>query len=126
MRLLVKKLLIEVILRWKITMNQVKNKKLGLRYFCRFVTRALTLRPRRRYIYVFRALFGFCSFQVTSYEFWKLGVSSLIFELNFDETERNFWGLNILFYCCTRHQYSEFTHISFFVLFCFVFFEVSN
>ena len=29
--------------------------------FCRFVTRALTLRPRNTYIYVFRAFFGSCN-----------------------------------------------------------------
>ena len=35
------------------TTNQVKTKNLGFRYFWRFVTGALTLRPRIRYIYVF-------------------------------------------------------------------------
>ena len=30
--------------------------------FCRFVTNALTLRPRNTYIYVFGSLFGFCNF----------------------------------------------------------------
>ena len=65
-RLLVKTLLMEIILRLKVAMNQVKAKKLCFGYFCRFVTRALTLRPRNTYIYVFRALCGLCSFSATS------------------------------------------------------------
>ena len=52
-----------------------KDEKIDFSYFYRFVTRALTLRPRNTYIYVFRALFGFCNFQATSCGFWKLGVS---------------------------------------------------
>ena len=39
-----------------------KDEKIDFSYFYRFVTRALTLRPRNTYIYVFRALFGFCNF----------------------------------------------------------------
>ena len=39
-----------------------KDENLYFGYFCRFVTIALTLRPRKMYIYVFRALFGFCNF----------------------------------------------------------------
>ena len=58
-RLLEKTLLMEIILTLKATMNQVKAKKLCFGYFCRFVSRALTLRPRNTYICVFRALFGF-------------------------------------------------------------------
>ena len=34
----------------------------GFEYFCRFVLCALTLRMRNTYIYVFRALLGFCNF----------------------------------------------------------------
>ena len=45
-RLLVKTLLMEIILRLKVALNQVKTKKLCFRYFCRFVTHALTLRPQ--------------------------------------------------------------------------------
>ena len=62
MRLLVKTLLMEIILRLKVTMNQVKTKKLFWGYFCRFVTSALTLRPRNTHSYVFGALSGFCNF----------------------------------------------------------------
>ena len=80
-RLLVKTLLMEIILRLKVTMNQVKTKKLCFGYFCRFVTSALTLRPRNTYI---RALFGFCNFLATSCGFWKLGVSSFSSTLNFE------------------------------------------
>ena len=54
------------LLRLKITMNQVKTDKLGFRYFCRFFTRALTVRKRSTYIYNFPALFGFCIFQAVS------------------------------------------------------------
>ena len=50
------------LLRLKITMNQVKRKKRGVRYFCRFGTRGLTFRPRNSYIHVFRALIGFSNF----------------------------------------------------------------
>ena len=96
MRLLVKALLMEIFLRLKVTMNQVKTKTLGFRYFCRFVTLTLTLRPRNTYIYVFRELFGFCNFQATSCQFWKLGVSSLNFTLNFEQIERDFWRFNVL------------------------------
>ena len=61
-----------------------KDEKYCFGYFCRFVTSALTLRPRNTYIYVFQALFGFCNFSVTSCGFWKLGVSSFSSTLNFE------------------------------------------
>ena len=99
-----KALLMEIFLRLKVTMNQVKTKTLGFRYFCRFVTRALARRLGNTYIYVFRALFGFCNFQATSCEFWKLGVSSLISTLNFEYIERHFWRLNVLVCCCAANQ----------------------
>ena len=41
--------------------ESIKDEKTFFGYFCRFVTR-VTLRPRNTYIYVFRALFGFCNF----------------------------------------------------------------
>ena len=44
----------------------------------------LTLRRRNTYIYVFRALFGYCNFEATSCGFWKLGVSSLHSTLDFE------------------------------------------
>ena len=53
----------EIILRLKVTVNQVKTKKLCFGYFCRFVARVLTLRPRNTYIYVSQALFGFAIFK---------------------------------------------------------------
>ena len=57
-----KTLLMEIILGLKITMNQVTTKKPCFGYFCRFASRALTLRPRKMYIYIFQAFFGFCNF----------------------------------------------------------------
>ena len=39
-----------------------KDEKLGFRFFCIFISRALTLRPRNTYMYVFTALFSLCSF----------------------------------------------------------------
>ena len=51
--LLVKKLLMEFILRKKVTMNQTTDKSGYFGYFHRFLTRALTLRLRNKYIYDF-------------------------------------------------------------------------
>ena len=101
----------EIILRLKVTMNQLKTKKLCFGYFCRFVTSALTLRPRKTYVYVFRALLVFCNFQATSCRFWKLGVNLFSFTLNFEYIERDFWRLHVLICCCTANQYSEITGI---------------
>ena len=53
-------------------------------YFYRFVTSALTLRPRNTYIYIFPALFGVCKFFATFFRFWKLGVNSFCSTLNFE------------------------------------------
>ena len=103
--------LMRMFLKLKITMNKVKMKKLDFRYFCRFGTRALTLRPRNTYIYVFRALFGFCNFQATCCEFSKLGVTYLDSKLNFESIEQVFWRLNVLVCCCAASQYSEITCI---------------
>ena len=47
---------------FKVTMNIVTTKKPSFGIFWRFVTSALTLRPRNTYIYVFRVLFGFFIF----------------------------------------------------------------
>ena len=52
-RLLVKTLLIDIILTLKVTINQLKRKKLCFWVFGRFIIRALTIRPRNMYIYVF-------------------------------------------------------------------------
>ena len=92
-----KTLLMEIFLRLKTTMNQVKTKKLGFEYFCRFGTRALTLRPRNTYVNVFRALFGFCNSQVTCCGFRRLGVSSLNSKLNSESIEQVFWRVNVVF-----------------------------
>ena len=75
MRLLVKALLMGALLRLKIIMTEVRRKKLGWRYFCRFATGVLTLRPKNTYIYVCEALFGSFNFQATSCGFQKLEVS---------------------------------------------------
>ena len=42
--------LMEIILRLKIAMNLVATKKTCFWCFCRFATRALTLRPQKTYI----------------------------------------------------------------------------
>ena len=39
-----------------------KDEKSWFEVFCRFATRALNHRPQNAYIYLFRALFAFCSF----------------------------------------------------------------
>ena len=67
-----------------VNINQVKTKKRNFSYFGGFFTRALTLRPRNTYIYVFRALFGFSNFQATLYKVLKLGVKSQKSKLNFE------------------------------------------
>ena len=90
-------------------MNQVKNKKLCFWHFFEFVTSALTLRPRNRYIYVFGTLFSFCNFLVTSSGFQKAGVCSFSSTLNFEETELDFCCLVLLVCCCAGNQYSELT-----------------
>ena len=66
----------EIILRFNVTMDKVKTKKLCFGYFCRFVTNALTLRMQNTYIYIFEALFSSCNSKTTSNRFGKLGVSS--------------------------------------------------
>ena len=106
-----KTLLIEIFLRLKTTMNQVKTKNLGFRYFCRFGTRSLTLRLRNTYVNVFRALFGFCNFQVTCCGFRKIGVSSLNSKLNSKSIEQVFWRVNVLVCCYAANQDSEITDI---------------
>ena len=93
-----KTLLMEFILRLRVTMDELKSKNFCFEYFCRFVASALILRPWNRYIYVFRGWFGFCNFNFTSCGFQKQGVSSFFSTLNFDEIERGFWGLNVLVY----------------------------
>ena len=80
----------DIILELKVTINQVKTKKLCLWYFYRFVTRALTLRPRNTNIYVFRAVFGFCNIYVTSCWVYKLGVSFLHSTLNSEKKSQLF------------------------------------
>ena len=57
-----KTLSVELILGLKVTMNQVMTKRPCFGYFSRFATRTLTLRPRKTYIYVFQAFFGFRNF----------------------------------------------------------------
>ena len=53
-----KVVLMEIFLRVKINMNEAKTKKLGFRYFRKFLTWAFTPRPRNTYSYGFQALFG--------------------------------------------------------------------
>ena len=63
LRLLLKILLIDILLRLKVIMNQVATKKFCFEYFCEFETRSLNLRERKTCIYSFRALFGFSNFK---------------------------------------------------------------
>ena len=70
LRLQLKMLLTQITLEWKVSM--IKNRVKPFRYFCRFMSGSLTLKPRKTYDYVFRALFGFCNFQATSCFLWKL------------------------------------------------------
>ena len=72
----------EIILWFKVAMDEIKTKKFCFIYFYRFVTSVFTPRPRNMDIYVFQAVFGFCDFLATSCAFWKLGVSSCSFVLN--------------------------------------------
>ena len=57
-----KTLLLGIFLRLKITMNQVKSKKLGFRIFCRIVTPALTLRSEIHISAFFEYYLGFAIF----------------------------------------------------------------
>ena len=65
-----------IIFGLKLTIDEVKRKRVFLGYFCRFISSALILRPRNTYIYVSRVLFLFCKFLITSCGFSKLAVSS--------------------------------------------------
>ena len=82
LRLQLKILLIQIIFERKVSMNQKAEVKPSFRYFCRFMSGSLTLRPRKTHVYVFRALFGFGNFQVTSCFLQKLGTYSLDSTLN--------------------------------------------
>ena len=73
----------EIFLKLKKTMNQEKTKKLGFRYFCKFITCALTLRQQNMYIYVFRALLGFCNFPASFCEFLKASSKLTQFQIKF-------------------------------------------
>ena len=53
LRLLVKMIKVDIILGVKVTTNIAITKKLYFESFCRFVTHALTLIPRKTYMYVF-------------------------------------------------------------------------
>ena len=56
--------------------------KPSFRYPCRFMSGSLALRSQRTFIYVFRALFGFCNIQATFCFLQKLGAYSFHFKLN--------------------------------------------
>ena len=88
-----------------------RQKKLDFWYFCRFIARALNLRPRNTYIYVLKTLFDSFKFQAASCGFWKLGVSSLNSTVNFKEIDRNVSLFNVLVCCCAANRYSGVTSI---------------
>ena len=83
--------------------------KIYFEYFCRFVFKALTLRLRNTYMYVFGVLFGFWKFQTNSCRFQKLGVSSFSSKLNFQFIDQDYWRLHVLVCCCVASQCSEIT-----------------
>ena len=78
-RLQRKMLLIQIILEWKVSMNEKTRLKPSFRYPCRFMSGSLALRLRRTF---FRALFGFCNIQATFCFLQKLGAYSFDFTLN--------------------------------------------
>ena len=61
-RLLLKTLVIQIILKLKVAMAQIKQKNISFGVFCIFVTSALCIRPSNMYIFFFQELFGFCIF----------------------------------------------------------------
>ena len=85
-----------------------KKKKPSFRYFCWFMTRSLTLRLRKRYVYIFRALFAF---SVLSYFLFLIEARNIHLALHLivKETSPFFWRLNLLFCCCAANQYCEIT-----------------
>ena len=99
MLILLQQWLLQIILV-KITLDHFRNegkhaqsynkKKPCFKYFCRFVTRALTLTPRNKYIYVFRAFFVLSISQATCYCFYKLRVKLFRCRLNFEQNEPGF------------------------------------
>ena len=105
-----KTLLREIILRFKVTVNQVKTKKLCFWYFCRFVTSALTLgSPFLEHCSVF-SVFMPLRIGLESQE----PVHSL--PKKFEYTDPDFWRLFVLVCFCAANQYSENNGIFFFFL----------
>ena len=72
----------EINLSCKVTVDQLKSKKVCLGNFWRFLTSALTLRTQSRYVPVFQALFRFYVFG-TFCRIKKLRVSSFCFTVIF-------------------------------------------
>ena len=62
LRLQLKMLLIHIIFEWKLSMNKKNKEKAFFRYFCRFMSGYLTLRPRKMYVYVFPRIIWFLQF----------------------------------------------------------------
>ena len=44
--------------------DSINDEEICFGFFCRFVTSAVTFRPRNKYFYVFGTLFDFCNFEV--------------------------------------------------------------
>ena len=72
LKLQLKVLLIDIILKLKVTTKEVMTKEPCFRCFCRLVTRSLILRPWKKQIYVFQALLSFWNFYATLSCFQKL------------------------------------------------------
>ena len=71
-------------------MHRTATKKPCFRYFCRFVTRALTRTQQNAYIYVFRAFFALSKFQATCCCFYQLRMKSFHSALDFELKETEF------------------------------------
>ena len=101
----------EIISGLKLSTDQVKTKNFSFSYFCRFVTSALTVRPKKTYIYCFQALFSICYFLAISFGFKNLRVSSFYSILNFLQIEQDYLRVHVLVCCWAAKQYSEISGI---------------
>ena len=104
LRLLLKMLLMEINLGVKVTINITITKKPCFDYIWRFVTHALTLRPRNTYFYGFRTFFSFFIFRqppVVFRFYTKFWAKRALF----------FLRLNVVVCCLAANHYSEITSI---------------
>ena len=118
LRLLVKMLLMKVIFVVKVTINiKTQKKNVVFGYSCRFVSRALTIRLRNTYIYVFGAFFGLPNVQDNSCCLRKVRWQLFHSTLNFDQKEPVFMPSQCTSLILRSNQYSEII---------FIFSKISN